>query len=83
MDYEKEIIVLKENLDRAKTLKYKAEARLEQLKQQEEEMIKELKNLGVEPENLEHEIKTLTDEINTLFKEANDLLPKDLLNKKD
>lgn len=82
MDYEKELNNLKENLEKAKNLKYKAEARLEQLNQQEEEIIKELKTLGVEPEELENEINKLTLDINRLFKEANELLPKDLLEKK-
>ncbi len=45
MDYEKELNVLKDNLEKAKSLKYKAEARLEQLNNQEQEIIKELKNL--------------------------------------
>lgn len=82
MDYEKELNSLKENLEKAKNLKYKAEARLEQLNQQEEEIIKELKSLGVKPEELENEINRLTIDIDKLFKEANDLLPKDLLEKK-
>ncbi|WP_313756508.1 hypothetical protein [Tissierella sp.] len=82
MDYEKELNSLKENLEKAKNLKYKAEARLEQLTQQEEEIIKELKSLGVEPKELENEINKLTLEIDRLFKEANELLPKDLLEKK-
>lgn len=82
MDYEKKLKELKDNLEKARNLKYKAEARLEQLNQQEEEIIKELKTLGIEPENLETEIKQLTLEIEKLFKEANDLLPRDLLEKK-
>lgn len=82
MDYEKELSLLKENLEKAKSLKYRAEARLEQLKQQEDEIIKDLKELGIEPKDLESEIEKLTLEINSLFKNANDLLPKDLLEKK-
>ncbi len=82
MNYEKELNNLKENLEKAKTLKYKAEARLEQLNKQEEEIIKELKDFGIEPNELENEIKKLTLEINMLFEEANKLLPKDLLEKK-
>lgn len=82
MSYEKELNNLKESLEKAKNLKYKAEARLEQLNQQEEEIIKELKDLGVKPEELETEINKLTSEIDKLFKEANQLLPKDLLEKK-
>lgn len=82
MDYEKELNDLKENLEKAKSLKYKAEARLEQLNQQEEEIIKELKSMGIEPDELESEISKLTEDVNRLFKEANELLPKDLLEKK-
>lgn len=83
MDYEKDLNLLKEDLEKAKSLKYRAEARLDQLKQQESEIIKELKDLGVKPEDLEGEIKHLTSEINKLFQEANQLLPRDLLEKKN
>ena len=83
MDYEKELNSLKENLEKAKSLKYRAEARLEQLKQQETEIIKELRDLGVKPEDLESEITHLTSDINKLFQEANELLPTDLLEKKN
>ncbi|CAK7043863.1 hypothetical protein CIW83_07050 [Tissierella sp. P1] len=82
MDYEKELNSLKENLEKAKNLKYKAEARLEQLNQQEEEIIRELASLGIKPDELESEINKLTLDIDRLFKEANELLPKDLLEKK-
>ena len=82
MEYEKKLGVLKEDLERAKTLKYKAEARLEQLKKQEEELIKEANELGVDPKNLDDEIEKLNREIENLFKESNELLPKDILEKK-
>lgn len=80
-NYEKELNRLKENLDKAKSLKYRAEARLEQLNNQQQEIIKELQELGVNPEDLEKEIGKLTEEIDTLFKEANELMPKDILEK--
>ncbi|NLX61769.1 MAG: hypothetical protein GXZ06_04500 [Tissierellia bacterium] len=80
-NYEKELNLLKENLDKAKSLKYKAEARLEQLNNQQQEIIRELKELGVNPEDLDKEIKKLTEEIDSLFKEANELMPKDILEK--
>lgn len=82
MEYEKELGNLKDNLEKAKTLKYKADARLEQLKKQEESLILELKELNVDPSNLDEEIKTLTSEIDELFKKSNELLPKDILEKK-
>jgi len=80
-DYEKELNNLKQNLERAKTLKYKAEVRLEQLTQEKEKIIKELKELGVNPEDLDMEIEKLENEINNLFKDANELLPRDILEK--
>ena len=55
-DYEKDLSLLKENLEKAKSLKYKAEARLEQLNKQQEEIVKELQELGVNPEDLDKEI---------------------------
>ena len=82
MNYEEKLNELKDNLEKAKSLKYKAEARLEQLNNQQQEIIKDLKNLGVNPEDLEEEIKKLKSEIDELFKEANNLLPKDILEKK-
>lgn len=82
MNYEKELNSLKNNLDKAKSLKYRAEARLEQLKKQEEDIIDELNELGVNPDELDSEIEKLSREIETLFKEANRLLPKDILEKK-
>lgn len=82
MNYDKKLSDLKESLENAKSLKYRAEARLEQLKQQEEDIIKELKELGVKPEDLDNEIEKLTLQINKLFDEADELLPKDILEKK-
>lgn len=81
MDYEKDLNDLKDNLEKAKNLKYRAEARMEQLKKQEDEIISELSKLGVKPEMLDQEIIKLKNEIESLLKEANELLPKDLLEK--
>lgn len=82
MDYEKRLNHLKDNLEKAKSLKYRAEARLEQLKKQEEDIIEELNELGVDPNELDKEIEKLSKEIKDLFNEANKLLPKDILEKK-
>lgn len=82
MNYEKELNNLKDGLEKAKDLRYRAEARLEQLNKQEEEIIVELKELGIEPKDLENEINTLTLDIKKLFEEANSLLPKDLIGNK-
>lgn len=79
-NHEKQLSQLKENLDRAKNLKYKAEARLEHLNKQQEELINELKELGVNPDELDSEINKLETEISDLFEKANELLPIDILN---
>lgn len=78
-EHEKQLSTLKENLEKAKTLKYKAEARLEQLNKQQQDIINELKELGIEPEALDSEIEKLNNEIKRLFDEANNLLPIDIL----
>ncbi len=83
MDYEKELTQLKDNIDNAKKLKYKAEIRLEQLKEQENEIIKELETMGVKPENIDSEIEVLKTEIERLLKEAKEMLPETILKKQD
>ena len=82
MNYEKDLSKLKEDLDKAKNLKYKAEARLEQLLQQEEEITKEIISMGIQPDQLESEIKRLSSEIEKQFQEAKSLLPTDIIEKK-
>lgn len=82
MDYDKKLNSLREDLEQARSLKYRAEARLEQLKKQEEDIIEELNELDVKPEELDGEIEKLNLEIHKLFEEADSLLPKDILEKK-
>lgn len=83
MEYEKELKELKDNLEKAKNLKYRAEARMEQLQKQENEIMNELNKLGVKPEMLDDEISKLKSEIEKLLNEAKDLLPKDLFENRD
>ena len=78
-DYEKKLTVIKENLDKAKNLRIRAEARLEQLNKQKEEILKELEDLGVKPENLDTEINRLKSEIEELIKKAEELIPDELI----
>lgn len=77
MNYEQELNNLKQNLEKNKSLKYRAEARLEQLNQQKEMLIGEIKSEGINPEDLEKEINKLQGEIESLFKEAEELMPRD------
>lgn len=78
MDYNNELNQIKESLERAKSLKYRAEARLEQLNKQEEEIVLELEKLGIKPNDLEKEIRLLEEDIKGLLTEATELLPKDI-----
>jgi cell division septum initiation protein DivIVA len=78
-EYEKSINQIKENLDKAKGLKIRAEARLEQLNKQKQDILAEIESMGVKPEELENEIERLKTEIEDLIKTANELLPMDLI----
>lgn len=79
-DYEKSISQIKENLDKAKNLRIRAEARLEQLNKQKQDILEEIKSLGIEPEQLDGEIEKLKKEIEDLIEKANELLPMDIIN---
>ena len=78
-EYEKKINTIKENLDKAKNLRIRAEARLEDLNRQKQEILKELDELGIKPENLEEEILRLKSEIEDLIGKAEKLIPEDLI----
>ena len=63
MDYTNRLEALKDSLDKAKLNKVKYEERLNILLNDRENIIKEIKALGIEPENLEAEIKNLENKI--------------------
>jgi chromosome segregation ATPase len=77
-EYEKQISNLKENLDKAKNLRIRAEARLEQLNKQKEEILREIETLGVKPEELDSQILKLKQEMEDLIQKANAMLPQGL-----
>lgn len=77
MNNEEQLNKLKQDLEKYKNLKYKAEARLEQLNVQRDNIIEEIKAEGINPENLEDEILKLEEEISSLFKRAKELLPRE------
>lgn len=76
MKYEDQLNDLKDRLDKAKNLKYKAEARLEQLNMQKKELLSDLEKEGVKPEDLDSEIDKLSKEIEELFVKAENMMPK-------
>jgi len=65
---------LKALIERGRTEVARAEATLESLKKQEEEIHRQLRELGVEPENLDAEIERLKSEIAARLDEAEKLL---------
>lgn len=67
-------MVLKDSLDKAKLNKVKYEERLNILLNDRENIIKEIKALGIEPENLEAEIKNLENKIASEITKAEELL---------
>jgi chromosome segregation ATPase len=79
VENEKRIAELKEQIEKAKQLKYKYEARLDELQRQKERLLLELAELKVLPEDLESEIRRLQTDVDALLREAASLLPSDLL----
>ncbi len=77
MNYTDNLERLKRELNDAQQKKYRAEARLEQLKTAEKELLEKISQLGLKPEELEEEINRLKGEIEELFKEASELLPRE------
>ncbi|WP_294797065.1 hypothetical protein [uncultured Fenollaria sp.] len=74
MDYTNRLESLKDSLDKAKLNKVKYEERLNILLNDRENILKEIKALGIEPENLEAEIKNLENKIATDITKAEELL---------
>jgi len=78
VNYDERINDLKKRLEVAKNKKIKAEARLEELQNQRDVIIKQLKELGVEPENLDGELDALKREIEGLIKDVEGMLPPEM-----
>ena len=74
MDYTNRLEALKDSLDKAKLNKVKYEERLNILLNDRENILKQIKALGIEPENLEAEIKNLENKIATDITKAEELL---------
>jgi|GEM_PF-1582715 chromosome segregation ATPase len=73
---------LKEDLEKARTLRYRAEAKLEELERQQEDLLREMETLGVTPDQLEQVIHDLEQEIDKLLEEARTLIPHTLIHQK-
>lgn len=65
---------LKAQIEKGKTEKAKAEANLATYTKQRDEILSEIRSLGVEPENLTAEIERLDEEVETNLTQAEQLL---------
>lgn len=79
MSVEQQLTQIKKAIDKAKDMRYRAEAKLEELENQKNRLLTELKELGVKPEDLEEEIKRLEKEIDLSLRETWELIPKELI----
>ncbi|MCM2674671.1 hypothetical protein [Alkalicoccobacillus plakortidis] len=76
---EQDLNKMKKAIDQARDVRYRAEAKLEELENQKERILKELEELGVAPDGLETEIKRLETEIGQAMEETWSLIPKELI----
>ncbi|HHY20795.1 MAG TPA: hypothetical protein GX525_02710 [Bacilli bacterium] len=76
---EQELTRLKEAIDKGKDMRYRAEAKLEELENQKQRLLAELAELGVKPEELDGEIARLEQEIDNGLRETWAKIPKELM----
>ncbi|WP_413381472.1 hypothetical protein [Alkalihalobacillus sp. 1P02AB] len=76
---EQDLAKMKKTIEQAKDMRYRAEAKLEELENQEKRLLAELNELGVKPEDLDQEIEALEKHIEQAVNEAWSLIPKELM----
>jgi chromosome segregation ATPase len=76
---ENKLSVLRDGLAKAKDMRYKAELRKDALLKQQEEILEQIRNEGVDPDSLDMEIEKLEREIAGLAEEVEGLIPWDLI----
>ncbi|WP_062050852.1 hypothetical protein [Bacillus sp. JCM 19034] len=79
MSIEQQLTQMKQAIEKAKDMKYRAEAKLEELENQKSRLLEELEDLGVKPEELDSEIMRLEQTIEQTLKETWELIPKELI----
>ncbi len=79
MTVEQQLAQMKKAIDKARDMRYRAEAKLEELENQKNRLLAELEELGVKPEELDQEIERLEREIDTALSETWELIPKELI----
>jgi chromosome segregation ATPase len=79
MSVEQQLTQIKKAIEKARDMRYRAEAKLEELENQKKRLLVELEELGVKPEQLDQEIERLEKEIDSSLKETWELIPKELI----
>lgn len=82
-EYDDKLNEIKENLDKAKTIRIKAETKLEALVKQQTEIMHELREMNVDPDKLEEVIAGLKNEIEDMLDKVDKMIPYDLLKDKE
>ena len=74
-DLEKELSRLKEQLEKARAARSRAEAQLEVLEREKQRILDELAEMGVRPEELDGELARLEREMEALLLQVRQVLP--------
>lgn len=82
-EYDDKLNEIKANLDKAKNQRIKAEAKLEALTKQKQEIITELKKMNVDYETLDETIADLKNEIEDMLDKIDKMIPYDLIKDKE
>jgi chromosome segregation ATPase len=72
---DKRLAELKTGIERAKQMRYKYEARIEELGRTQQRLLAQVREHGLEPADLDDEIERLQEELEELLRQAADLLP--------
>ncbi|MDV2685503.1 hypothetical protein AB3N04_18915 [Alkalihalophilus sp. As8PL] len=76
---EQDLSKMRKAIDKARDMRYRAEAKLEELENQRTRLLKELEDLGVSPDQLDEEIVRLEKEIDQSLSDTWALIPKELV----
>ncbi|ADC51952.1 MULTISPECIES: hypothetical protein [Alkalihalophilus] len=77
---EQDLTTMRKAIDKARDMRYRAEAKLEELENQRTRLLNELEDLGVSPDSLDDEINRLEREIEQSLNDTWALIPRELIN---
>lgn len=77
--YEERIKELKRYLEQARDLRSKAIGALDQHRRREQEILQQIRELGVEPDKLDEEIERLQREVEIRLRKVQEMIPWELI----